>query len=111
MTVAFLFVGAALAIWGLLGLRREWVWVRTRQPIDRARVGEAWYLGVNAFFVFAGLFVMAAGSQFTVPPVGPYLRWVFAAQGDPIFFLRLAPGYLATIVLVTPLRPRRRVRR
>ena len=115
MNALFFLIPSILVAWGLYCLRKGIVWVRTREPRCREEVGEIWYVGINAFLVFAGLFAMAALNQISFPPIGSYLYWVFevcAGSGgsrcrDPAFVLRLAPGYLITVAVLVLLRPKR----
>ena len=109
MTALFaIVVACVLIVWGLYCLRTEVVWIRTREPVHRDEAGEAMYLGANAFLVFSGLFAIAAFGGVSAVPVSTYLRWVFEAQGDQFsFFLRLIPGYLCTLALLSVLRPAR----
>jgi hypothetical protein len=89
-------------------------WIRTRKPLYREEIGEAWYIGINVFLVFAGLYAMAAISQISSPPLESHLQWVFefcvgfgkSKCGEPTFFLRLKPDYLVIVAIIALLRPK-----
>jgi hypothetical protein len=116
MSILFFLIPSVLIVWGIYCLRKGFLWIRTREPSYREEVGEGWYIGINAFLVFAGLFAMAVLNGISFPPVGSYLHWVFevcvgfgrSQCREPTFFLRLVPGYLVTVAVLALLRPKRR---
>jgi len=115
MPIVFFFVPLVMITWGIFCHMKGYVWIRTHEPRYREEIGEGWYIGINAFFVFAGLFVMAVVNSISFQPVGSYLQWVFevcAGFGksqcrEPTFFLRLIPGYLVIAAILALLRPKR----
>jgi hypothetical protein len=115
MSILFFFVSSAMIAWGIFCHMKGYVWIRARKPLCREEIGEAWYIGINAFLIFAGLFAMAAINQISSPPIGSYLQWVFedcagfrkSKCGEPTFFLRLIPGYLVIAAILALLRPKR----
>ena len=115
MNMLFFLVPLLMIAWGIYCHVKGHVWIRSRKPQYRAEIGEVWYIGINAFFVFTGLFVMAVVNQISFQPIGSYLHWVFeSCDGlgksqcrEPTFFLRLIPGYLVIAAILALLRPKR----